>query len=148
MTIISIRRCHLLFVIIFFCPLFLLSCYETSDETPPFGIYSTSPEDGATNVALNAAIVITFGTDVDPESVTAATFAVKDGAGAGVSGDIDAGGVVADFRSKDKLATNTTYTVTLDRDIQDIYGRTLGDYLGGDYTFSFTTGSQLPEDTP
>jgi hypothetical protein len=73
---------------------------------------------------------------------------VKDGTGAGVSGDIDAGGVVADFRSKDKLAMNTTYTVTLDRDIQDIYGRTLGDYLGGDYTFSFTTGSQLPEDTP
>ncbi len=52
------------------------------------------------------------------------------------------------WRTGHRFLTNSTYTVTLDRDIQDIYGRTLDDYLGGDYTFSFTTGSQLLEDTP
>lgn len=128
-------------------PSFLTSCLDVGDDddTPDFGVYSTMPEEGATDVTLDSAVVITFETDVDPDTVTTSTFIVRDETGTAVSGDVYAEGVVADFRVDGYLEAETTYTVTLDESIADIYGRTLGDFLGSDYTFSFTTGVQTPE---
>ena len=124
-------------------PFMLMSCLDVGGDSdrPPFGIYGTSPIDLAEGVILDSVIVVTFETDVDPATVTTQTFRVLDDSGSAVAGEIFAGGVTANFTPDEKLLPNTYYTVILDRDILDTYGRTLGSFTGGDYEFMFTTGS-------
>lgn len=141
----SFRTIIIFLIIGAIMPFMLTACLDVgeNDDKPPFGIYSTSPVDLAEDVTLDAVIVITFETDVDASTVTPQNFKVLDGSGATVAGDIFAGGVTANFTPDERLLPDTDYTVILDSDILDIYGRTLGSYTGGDYEFMFTTGTQV-----
>lgn len=127
-------------------PFMLTSCLDVGDDDdkPPFGIYDTSPTDLEEGVTLDSVIVVTFECDVDAATVTPQRFRVLDGSGSAVSGDIFAGGVTANFTPDERLLPDTDYTVILDENILDIYGRTLGSFTGGDYEFLFTTGSDVP----
>lgn len=60
-----------------------------------------------------------------------------------MAGEIFAGGVTANFTPEERLLPDKDYTVILDGDILDIYGRTLGSFTGGDYEFMFTTGTRV-----
>lgn len=115
----------------------LSSCYESSSDDRQFGIFSTLPDSGATDVSPDVAIIITLNTDIDPATATSQTVQLRDASGNSVIGEIYAGGVVLDFRPKNALATNSTYTMTLDSSLAGLNGET----LGSDYTFSFTTGT-------
>ncbi|HOS98393.1 MAG TPA: Ig-like domain-containing protein, partial [Deltaproteobacteria bacterium] len=114
------------------------SCDRIEDSDDTFGIYSTSPVDGAEGVATNA-VIITFLSDVDPSTLTSSTFQVRVQGGGAVPGLIGLAGVTADFRPTDgtsdppvyvEFAPNTTYVVTLGAEIKG----TNGISLGTDYT--------------
>ncbi len=123
----------------------LASCDRIEDSDDTFGIYSTSPVDGAEGVAADA-IIITFLSDVDPSTLNSSTFQVRVQGGGSVPGLIGLAGVTADFRPTDgtssdppvyvEFTPNTTYVVTLSGDIKGANGIP----LGTDYTFTFTTG--------
>jgi len=114
------------------------------DDKGHFCVDITQPDENATGVAVDSfrAVVITFGADVDPQTVTRNTFTVRDSNGQALEGDVWAGGVTAEFRLPDKVysSKNTTYTVHLSGSITDIYGRSLAECEGGDFEYSFTTG--------
>jgi hypothetical protein len=120
------------------------SCDRLDDHDDTFGVYSTSPIDGAEGVATDA-VIITFQSDVDPATLTSSTFQVRVQGGGAVTGLIGLAGVTADFRPTDgtsdppvyvDFSPNTTYAVTLSGEITG----TNGIPLGTDYTFTFTTG--------
>jgi hypothetical protein len=122
----------------------LTSCDRIEDSDDTFGVYSTSPVDGAEGVATDA-VIITFLSDVDPATLTSSTFQVRGQGGGAVTGLIGLAGVTADFRPTDgfsdppvyvEFSPGTTYVVTLSGEIKG----TNGIPLGTDYTFSFTTG--------
>lgn len=128
-------------------PFMLTSCLDVGGDgdRPPFGIYDTSPTDLEEGVTVDSVIVVTFECDVEGSTVTTQTFRLLDDSGSAVAGDIFAGGVTANFTPDERLLPDTDYTVILDEDILDIYGRKLGSYTGGDYEFMFTTGSDVSD---
>lgn len=122
------------------------ACMDVGDDDKraPFCVYSTLPEEGATDVSVKfPAVVITFECDVNPATITKDTFTVRDSSGALLEGDVWAAekGVTAEFRLPNDVdfSPHTTYTVKISGNIQDIYGRSLAECEGGDYEFTFTT---------
>ena len=112
---------------------------------------SNIPLDGAVDVALNATISVTFvpnctdpPQEIDPDTVTTASFTVNNGISniAGVISTVD--NVTFVFVPSASLIPNTVYTVTLKASmpnpIRNIQGGRLN---GGDFNsvFSFTTVS-------
>lgn len=110
----------------------------TTDTTRPT-VSQTSPANGATGVAINSAVSLTFSEAVDPSSVTSSTFQV-----AGVSGTVSLNGTTATFTPSSNLSNNTTYNVTLTTGIKDAAGNT----MAANYTCSFTTGAQTDTTPP
>ncbi len=97
-----------------------------------------SPLDGATNVSPDANVTIRFSAPLSYTSVLANLH---------VSPTITTTQVYSYYADYNREATiswfkepNTTYTVTVGGEIEDLYGNTLGE----DYTFHFTTGDYSP----
>lgn len=103
--------------------------YMPPDSTPPT-ITSTSPADGATNVAVNSAISVTFSEAMDPTTITSLTFFAN-----GVSGSIEYGGNTAILRPSTALSASTTYTVTVTTGVKDAAGNP----LSSNQVWSFVT---------
>lgn len=112
-----------------------------TDTTPPT-IGSTSPVRGATGVAINSAITVTFSEMIDVSSITTASFMVSDNNGS-IMGVITYDGTVAKFTPLNNLSYSTTYTATITTGVKDLAGNT----LVSPYTWSFTTIS-TPEVPP
>jgi len=107
-------------------------------KTGPYPL-SVWPMDGGNNVPLNAIIQADFNQDVDPTSISASTFQVKDAANNAVAGSISYSSASwsAVFAPSASLAPNTTYTATLLGDIKNSEGYSLGD----SFSWRFTTGN-------
>ncbi|MCU1382032.1 MAG: hypothetical protein JWL71_729, partial [Acidobacteria bacterium] len=93
-------------------------------------ITSLTPVEGATSVALSAAIVATFSAPIDPATLTGpsgSSIVVKTSSGAVVSGAItvSAGNTKATFRPSSLLAPNLSFTATVSTDVKDLVGRPL-----------------------
>jgi hypothetical protein len=108
------------------------------DNTPPT-VVSTSPVDGATNVAVNATVTATFSEPMDAATITAAgTFTLKTtSGGVAVPGTVtyNPGTNTATFTPTSPLSNSTAYTATISTAARDVAGNA----MVANKVFSFTT---------
>ncbi|TAK01691.1 MAG: hypothetical protein EPO39_14075 [Candidatus Manganitrophaceae bacterium] len=111
-----------------------------SDQGPP-AIVSTSPEEGATNVAIDAPIRVVFSESILPETLRSDTFFIQ-----GISGRIryDDPTRTATLQPLAPLTLQTRYQVTVTTGITD---RT-GTPLDAGRSWSFTTASTVDTSPP
>ena len=89
------------------------------------------PEDGAINIPSDAVITVNFSEEMDPSTISSATFYL-DG---GVTGNISYDNLTATLIPDNPLDSNQTYTATVTTGITD----TAGNHLPSEYSWSFTT---------
>ena len=104
-------------------------------------VLGLSPRAGATNVALDAPIIITFDAAMDPESFTAERVRTAPAVTLQLAWDDARRALTA--RPEGGWAEATTYTLTLDAALRASDGRTLGAPFGA----VFTTVTQAPPPT-
>jgi hypothetical protein len=102
-------------------------------------VVSTDPANNATGVALNKVISATFNMPMNPLTLSATTFTVKQGAIA-VLGVITYSGSTASFTPSSPLDNNKLYTATITTGAAN----TVGTSLASDYIWSFTTTGITP----
>jgi hypothetical protein len=100
-------------------------------------IESTIPLTNAVNVPLGQTITATFNEEMDPSSITSATFTVV--GAAPVSGTVTYTGRTASFKPGALLAENTTYTARITTKAKDL----MGNFLQVEYVWAFSTGTLL-----
>jgi hypothetical protein len=98
---------------------------------------------GATDVPVNTKAGAFFTTEMDPATVNASTFTLRQGA-TPVSGTVSYSGLGAIFTPLHYLTPNTTYTATISGQARDLAGNP----LGSDYVWSWTTGTGLDTTLP
>ena len=103
-------------------------------SVPAPGVVATSPEQGTAGVRVNAAITITFSTDINPATITTRTLTLP------VDGTVsyDAATRTATFSPGSALAYGTTYTITVGVGVQDTEDTGLAEA----YTLRFTTAAK------
>ncbi|MBD2441613.1 Ig-like domain-containing protein, partial [Nostoc sp. FACHB-110] len=110
--------------------------------TPP------SPANGATNVSIATAVSATFNEAIDPATINASSFELRDGTNALVGAVItyDAATRRATLNPISSLTGNTTYSARLKG---GIVKDTSGNALATDFTWTFTTAASVcPEQQP
>lgn len=105
------------------------------DNMPPT-VLSTDPGNKATNVALNKLISATFSKSMDPSTINANNFTLKQGI-LNIPGVITYSGLNAVFSPSAKLAPSTIYTASITNGAKDLAGNA----MASNYTWSFTTGA-------
>ena len=115
---------------------FLAGCKKDKDDAPGVlpTVTSTVPINNATDIALNTAVTATFSVGMDPSTINATTFTLKEGSTA-VSGAVTYAGTKATFTPAANLAANLIYTATITTGAKN----KAGDALASNYTWSFTT---------
>jgi hypothetical protein len=98
-------------------------------------IYSTTPQDTATDVPLDTQIIASFNRQMDSSTVTDKSFTLKDNENTTVSGTVTLVGGNAIFKPSGNLKENIKYKATITKDVKDI----LGVSLAADKVWSFTT---------
>jgi hypothetical protein len=98
-------------------------------------VTSTSPVDGATDVAVNRDLSATFSEAMDPSTVTVSSFVLMQGT-TPLSGLVTYAGRAASFNPADDFAFDTTYTATVTNGARDLAGNA----LQANFVWSFTTG--------
>lgn len=113
------------------------------DTTAPT-VTARSPAPGATGVAPTAVVMATFSEALDPSTVSASTFQLRDGNSALIAAAVnyDAATKTATLTPASSLAGNTVHSVTLkggstDPRIKDVAGNA----LAADLTWTFTTAA-------
>ncbi|MDM8001839.1 MAG: Ig-like domain-containing protein, partial [Bacteroidota bacterium] len=109
-------------------------------STGGLSVVSTTPENSATNVAINSSIAVTFSDAISDTTVSDTTFTVSPS----VTGTFTVTGASVIFKPDSDLSANTEYMVTLTTGI----GTVAGSILKKDYSFSFTTGTTADETAP
>ncbi len=113
-----------------------------SDLTPPT-IVSLSPTDGATNVPLNANLIITFSEAIDPNSMSDGGILMTPDPGEGVPTWLG-GNTKLRFDPDAPLKAGTAYSIIIPPgSVKDLAGNP----LSGGAAADFTTGSALPSGT-
>ena len=123
-------------------------------------VVSTNPTDTATGVPLNQIITVTFNEEMNPATITQASFTIQgvtsvarkkmspvnrtkasftlQGA-TSVAGIISYAGTTASFIPTSPLTTNTTYTGKVTSSVKDL----MGNALQTDYVWTFSTGATI-----
>ncbi len=112
------------------------------NNTPP-QITATINANGANGVAINTKVGATFSAAMDPTTLNAATFTLKQGTTL-IVGVVSYSGVNAVFVPASILTNNTTYTATITTGAKDLTGNA----LTSDYQWSWTTGSAADTTSP
>jgi hypothetical protein len=99
-------------------------------------VLSTSPEDGATGVALDKIITVSFNQRMNPATITSTSLLLRGPGTTTVAGTITYLDSTASFRPSSALAPNTTYTGTVTTLVKDLPGNA----LQTNYVWSFVTG--------
>ena len=110
--------------------------FTTIADTSLPTVTSTDPANNATSVILTKLIAATFSEPMDPATITALTFTVKQGTTA-VAGAVTYTGTTATFTPAAALTPNKVYTVTITVGAKDLAGNA----LASAFTYSFTTGN-------
>jgi len=100
------------------------------------GVSLTSPTDNALDVPVNRIVNAGFSEPMNPLTITAATFTLKQGS-TPVSGTVTYIGMTAAFTPSMALANNTTYTAAITTGVRDLAGNA----MASNFEFSFTTGA-------
>ncbi|OKL40260.1 hypothetical protein A3841_18210 [Pontibacter flavimaris] len=103
----------------------------------------TDPDNEATGVALNKVISASFSEKMDPATLTATSFTLKNGTTT-VNGTVNYTNYTATFTPANNLATNTTYTATITTAAKSKNGVA----IASNYEWSFTTGDNNQPSTP
>ena len=98
-------------------------------------VASTDPANLAVDVPLNKIITATFNMSMNPSTLNASTFTVKQGTTT-VLGTITYAGTMVTFAPTTPLAENKVYTCTITKGAEN----TVGTELANDYIWTFTTG--------
>src|SRR3990167_6354264 len=140
------QRLYTLLFLFFVCLMLIFDriAQAAPDTTPPT-VISTSPVNGATNVAINSAITATFSERMDASTITTVTFIVSDG-GSQISGTVsyNSGQKKATFTPSSNLAFSTVYTALITSAVKD----EAGNPMVSDYTWSFITEAALDTTPP
>lgn len=107
----------------------------TSDTAAPT-VISTIPANSSTGVTISGNVAVTFSEAMNPTTVTATTFTLKQGT-TPVAGVVTSVGSTATFNPTSTLAASTVYTATLTTGVKDLAGNALATAK----TWSFTTGT-------
>ena len=107
--------------------------FTTIGPAVPF-VISTDPINNATGVDLGKIVKATFSVPMDPLTLNASTFTLKNGA-TNVAGAISYSGTTVSFDPTVDLLPNTTYTATITTGAKN----TVGTAMASNYTWSFTT---------
>ena len=97
-------------------------------------VNSTIPINNATGVELNKVVTLTFSEVMDPLTINASTFTLKNGT-TEVSGVVAYSGTTASFTSSDLLVSGIAYTATITTGAKDLAGNA----LSANSSLSFTT---------
>ncbi|MCK4733214.1 MAG: right-handed parallel beta-helix repeat-containing protein, partial [Methanophagales archaeon] len=108
--------------------------YEIGEDTTPPTVTTVSPEDGATDVAIDTVVTATFCEAMDSSTITTDSFTL---AGSAVSGTVtyDSDTYTATYTPDANLEYDHEYTATLSTAITDKAGNPLAEA----YTWSFIT---------
>jgi hypothetical protein len=109
--------------------------FSTGSTISPM-VISTDPANNATGVVLNKTVTATFNQAMDPLTLTATTFTLKQGV-TPVTGTVSYTGTTASFKPSSALTSNTIYTATITTGAKNVPGTT----LANDYVWTFTTGT-------
>lgn len=119
----------------------------TTDTTAP-AVIGTSHANGAVNVALNSAIGATFSEGMNPLSLTAATYLLKESSsGNAVAGTVSYSGLDAVFTPSHRLSPGIGYTVTIKggaSGAKDLAGNP----LINDHVITWTTAAATDTEAP
>lgn len=107
---------------------------QLSDLTPPT-VTLSNPVNSAIGVSLNHLVVVTFSEPMDPLTISALTFTLKQGS-TSILGTVVNTSSTATFTPTVNLEPNKIYTATVSTAAKDLAGNA----LASNYTFSFTTG--------
>ncbi|MDB4961981.1 MAG: hypothetical protein JWP01_1980 [Myxococcales bacterium] len=107
----------------------------TLDMTAPV-VNSTIPTAAATGVPINSSVSATFSKQISPQSITATSFTVTQGA-TPVIGTLSTAGTIVRFTPAAPLAASTSYTATLTTGVTDLQGNA----LASPFTWMFMTGT-------
>jgi hypothetical protein len=107
---------------------------RAADITPPSVTANTSAA-GATSVALNTVITVTFSEALDPATLNTTNVRLMDGAGNPIAGTVTYWNLVATFIPASSLAPSTVYTVSVGTGVKDLAGNP----LSASFSWSFTT---------
>jgi tetrahydromethanopterin S-methyltransferase subunit B len=107
-------------------------------------VASTDPANAATSIGVSRTVNATFSEQMDPATITASTFTLKQGS-ASISGTVSYAGMTATFRPSADLAANTVFTATVTASAKSSAS---GTSLAADFTWSFTTAVGLPPAPP
>ena len=128
------------FLLLLLLPAFIWQCEKDDFEGETIGIcpevISTDPANGATNVVTHKIITATFNVAMNPASVNAQTFTIKQGT-IMVPGVVTYADKVATFTPTKPLEANKTYTGMMSKKVKDPEGN----YPIEDYIWSFSTGN-------
>jgi hypothetical protein len=97
-------------------------------------VLNTDPINNAIEVELNKTIAATFNMEMDPLTLTSATFTLFDGI-LPVAGEVSYSGTTATFNPASDLLAGTTYTATITTGALNLAGMA----LAANYVWSFTT---------
>ena len=109
--------------------LLVLGAVVACTPRPGLTVTSLTPEDGATNVAVDVVLSATFNIAVDADTVSEATFTLSSGTGT-VAGVVayDATTRTATFTPSSDLAYATTYTADISSAVTAVNGTGLADF--------------------
>ncbi len=99
-------------------------------------VISTDPLNSATGVFLNKTVTANFNMPMDPLTLNALTFIMKQGA-TSISGTVSYYGTTASFAPTSAFTSNTVYNCTITTGAKNVAGTP----IAANYTWSFTTGS-------
>ena len=106
----------------------------------------TNPASAAMSVPIDQTISATFSAQMDPTTLTNATFTLAvAGGGASVNGSVtyDPASQIATFTPSANLLGNTTYTATISNQVQDLSGNALGSGGAAPNPWSFMTSNAI-----
>ncbi|MFV5699336.1 Ig-like domain-containing protein [Flavobacterium sp. ZT3R17] len=111
--------------------------FTTGSVTAP-KVTATDPADNATGVAVNKIITANFSTAMDPLTINATTFTLKNG-NTIVPGVVSYLGTTLSFNPTNNLLAGTTYTATINTGAKNLAGMS----LANDYVWNFSTNSAV-----
>lgn len=95
-----------------------------TDFTAPT-VLSTSPASGVTDIALSSSVIVTFSEAMDPSTITATTFYLRDSSLNQVPGVISSSGATATFSPAVSLQRGTSYSACVTTGAADLAGNHL-----------------------
>jgi len=107
----------------------------SAPDTMKPAVTGTTPANAAATVPIGSKLSATFSEAMDPATITATTFTLKQGA-TPVPGEASYSGVTALFTPSGDLLSNAVYTATISTEAKDLAGNA----AASNYVWSFTTG--------